>query len=225
MGTEAEKTAQGNTEAAKTDDKTQSAESKTADQLYNKPAEEKKADEKPAETKPAAEGEPEKKVEPPAKPVVPEKYDLKLPDGSRLEAAHVEKIASYSKEHGLSNEQAQKLLERDNSLVADFFDGQKAQFEANKTAWLEESKTDKEIGGDSLGKNAELSKRVLDRFGTEKFKQLLDETGAGNHPEFIRVFTRIGRLMSEDQFVMPGTQPTNAKKSTEEILYGGSKKE
>jgi hypothetical protein len=55
---------------------------------------------------------------PEAKPteakVVPEKYDLKLPEASLLDASHVEKLTAFAKERGLSNDEAQALLEREN---------------------------------------------------------------------------------------------------------------
>src|SRR5688572_20896218 len=67
-------------------------------------------------------GNKDKQVEAPKeqKPVVPEKYDLKLPEGSLLEAAQMEKISAYAKEKGLSNEQAQELLERENDAVSGY---------------------------------------------------------------------------------------------------------
>ena len=47
---------------------------------------------------------------PPAAKVAPEKYDLKLPEGSKLDAKHIEKIAADAKARGLSQEDAQALL-------------------------------------------------------------------------------------------------------------------
>lgn len=178
----------------------------------------------PAEaTKPEAsaqEAKPESKAPEAEKPVVPEKYDLKLPDGSQLDAKAIEKVASYAKEKGLTNEQAQALLERENTAVAEFAERQKQEVKAKLESWVNDVKADKEIGGDAFNANAELAKRVIERYATPEFKATLDETGLGNHPELVRVFVRIGRAMAEDQLVLPGKDAAGMKRDPAEILYG-----
>lgn len=159
----------------------------------------------------------------PAK-VVPEKYDLKPPEQSHLDAKDLERIAADAKARGLSQEEAQKLLERDNGILASYAERQKEQFAQTRTTWVEAIKTDKELGGDKLSKNMELAKRALDRFGSQSFKDALNETGLGDHPELVRVFYRIGKLMANDSTVLGGDH-AGAKKSTAEILYGNSNKE
>lgn len=167
------------------------------------------------ETKPAKE----------EKPVVPEKYDLKLPKDSALSEAHLEKLSVYAKEKGLSNEQAQSLLERESQAVSDYVTNLKETQSKMTETWFEQAKGDKEIGGEAFKQNAELAKRVVSRFGTDDFKKELNKTGLGNHPELLRVFSRIGKAMSEDQLVIPGVQ-AGGKKSIESLLYGdGSTKE
>lgn len=153
-----------------------------------------------------------------AQKVVPEKYDLKLPDNSHLTPAYIEKIASYAKDRGLSNEEAQQMLERENSVVSEVLSQKEAEFRARTEEWKELAKADKEIGGEGFAKSTELAKRVIQKFASDELKDELNRTGFGNHPELIRVFTRIGKLMSEDQLVMPGTQ-AGGKKSLEDIFY------
>lgn len=167
------------------------------------------------ETKPAKE----------EKPVVPEKYDLKLPKDSALSDAHLEKLSVYAKEKGLSNEQAQTLLERESQAVSDYVTNIKETQSKMTESWFEQAKSDKEIGGEGFKQNAELAKRVVTRFGTDDFKKELNKTGLGNHPELLRVFSRIGKAMSDDQLVIPGVQ-AGGRKSIESLLYGdGSTKE
>lgn len=59
--------------------------------------------------------------------------------------------------------------------------------------WLAECKADKEIGG----KNAPaVNSQILDvvgKFATPEFKQLMNETRLGNHPEFVRFVYRIAK--------------------------------
>jgi len=161
---------------------------------------------------------------PPAKPAVPEKYDLKLPEGSLLEPSAVEQISSFAKEQGLSNEAAQKLLERESKSFASYVEKQKTELVKQTAEWLEAAKTDKEIGGEAFGQNAELAKRVVERYGSESFKKALNESGLGNHPELVRFVARIGKAMSEDQLVIPGTQ-SGGPKSAADTLYPNQPKE
>lgn len=156
------------------------------------------------------------------KKVVPEKYELKVPEGSQLDASYVEKIASYAKEQGLSNEQAQALLERDSAALADYVKAQHETLEKQQVEWKQQVELDKEIGGQAHRQNVELAHRVLKRFGSEAFLDQLDSTGLGNHPELLRVFVRIGKQMGEDSLVMPGVDGSSTKLDPAQVLYGRS---
>jgi len=164
-----------------------------------------------------------KKEEPKAEaPKVPEKYELKNPEGSKLSAQDVEEIASYAKERGFSQEQAQAQVERESKLREGFEKASLAQLESATKEWLDTAKSDKEIGGENFPRHAELAKRVVTQFGTPEFKAELERTGLGNHPELVRVFVRIGKAMSDDQFVQPGSQ-TKQPQDVADKFYGGKK--
>lgn len=150
--------------------------------------------------------------------VVPEKYDLKLPENSPLSPKHLEALAEYAKAQKLTNEAAQALLEREHSAVASYVQNQQQELAKKPEAWLADSKADREIGGESFGKNAELAKRVLAKFGSDDFKKVLNETGLGNHKELLRVFVRIGNAMSEDTLVLPGAT-AGGQKSDVDVFY------
>lgn len=173
----------------------------------------------PAQTPPAE--PPKSEPASPAK-IVPEKYDLKIPDGALITAADVERIAAFAKERGLSNEEAQAVLERDNANIISYQENQKAQLEKLKTDWVEQVKSDKEIGGAVFNESIELSKRVIERFGSQELKQQLDATGFGNHPELVRIFSKIGKAMSEDKLVIVNRQD-QPKKTLAEKMYGDNK--
>lgn len=160
------------------------------------------------------------------KPVIPEKYDFKLPEGSQLKPDVLEKIASIAKERGFTNEQAQALVDpKLQSVISEVVTAKLQEETKHKamTEWVNEAKNDKEIGGDAFGKSIESAKRVVQRFGTDQFRKALNETGLGNHPELVRVFARIGKAMEPHELIKPGSQPGITKKSMEETLYGDGK--
>ena len=152
---------------------------------------------------------------------VPEKYEFEVDDDEPITDEHLDKIAQYAKEQGLSQEAAQKMVDMQSESLKAYDEAKTAEFEAAKENWFEEAKTDKEIGGDEFAKNAELAKRVVQKFGTEKFADDLNTLGFGNHPELLRIFTRIGRAMSEDTLVHGNKLPAK-EMSTEEDLYGSN---
>jgi hypothetical protein len=163
---------------------------------------------KPADQKPANQA-----------PVVPEKYDLKLPDGSVFDAAHLEEVSAYAKELKLSTEQAQKLVERDNALVSGYREREQANWQKMVNDWSEKVKADPEIGGDKLDTNVQAARKALDRFGSPALKEMLNKTGAGNHPELVRIFAKIGQALADDK-ILNGSNGGKQPRDPAEVLYG-----
>lgn len=133
----------------------------------------------------------------PAEPAVPESYDLKMPEGVELDKAAADEFTAIAKELKLDQATAQKLAD-----VA----AKQAQRQAEGHAklvesWVEQVKTDKDIGGDKLNENLAVARKALESFGTPELKDVLNSTGFGNHPEVIRAFYKIGKAISEDRFV------------------------
>lgn len=154
-----------------------------------------------------------------------EAYDLQLPEKSVLTKTDLERIVADAKARGLSKEEAQKLVERDSTTLMSYVAQQEEKYKLAQTQWLEATKSDKELGGENLQRTADSAKRVLDRFGSQELKDALNETGLGNHPELIRVFARIGKLMANDSFVVAqgSSGDKNDKKSPALTLYGEGK--
>lgn len=176
---------------------------------------------KPAEppaTPPATPAKPAEGT--PAAPVVPEKYDLKLPEGSLIDPSALEEFSAQAKADKLTQEQAQTRLERDSALFASFEKSQQAKLESESTKWIESVKTDKEIGGDELNRNVEVAKQVVQKFGTPQLMEDLNRTRLGNYPEFVRMMVRIGKAMSPDQLIVPGSSTPKTEKPIEDIFYG-----
>lgn len=155
----------------------------------------------------------------PAKADIPEKYELKLPDGAKLDAKHPEAIAAFAKANGLSQKAAQALLERD----ANYSKAQVEKIDADYKTFMadlaKQAKADPEIGGANFDANVNKSARVIARFDTNgQVQKVLDESGYGSHPEIIRFFTKVFAAMKEDDLVIPSAQP-GPKKSMEEKFY------
>lgn len=159
-----------------------------------------------------AEGETPKEEKPEAK-VVPEKYEIKPPEGMELDSAMLDKFTPVFKEIGLTNEQAQKLAEAYAPYVKASVEAQRAESLKSYQGIVEGWKSDaqKEFGTD-LPKNLGLAAKAIDKLGTKeeatKLREVLNETGLGNHPSIIRFFINAGKRLSEDTFVEPSKTTT-----------------
>ena len=131
----------------------------------------------------------------------PDEYEFnnKVADApEELDPEVLTAFGEVAKELDLPQEAAQKVLDK----VAPVMQARQAQQVENaKTEWAENSQSDKEFGGENLNANLEIAKSALNAFGTDPLKQLLSESGLGNHPEVIRFMYRAGKAISEDSYV------------------------
>ena len=128
----------------------------------------------------------------------PEKYEWAAPEGVTLDESVMGSLSEVAKELNLPQAAAQKLVDKIAPVMAQ---RQVEQFEALRTEWRQASSSDQEFGGAKLTENMAVAKKALDAFGTPEFRQLLEQTGMGNHPEVIRTFYRAGKAISEDGLV------------------------
>lgn len=167
---------------------------------------------------------------------VPEAYDLKVTakdaEGKDVEVEiDTELLAEATpvlKELGLSNEAANKLAPFILKAQERATQRQNDEFATVKADWAKQAKDDPEIGGKAWKDTTALSAKALDHFigpvkdaegKPNEFRQLLDQTGLGNHPAMIRAFRKIGEALSEDGTIARSDAVETTKKSREEALY------
>ena len=133
----------------------------------------------------------------------PDTYaDFDLPEGMPLDEALLNEATPIFKDLGLTQEQAQKLVDFQVKQVQASSQSQVDAFNQLMQDWREKSKNDSEFGGDKFDESIAVARSAVDKFGTPELKQLLEEHGVGNHPEVIRFMVKVGKLTSED---VPGT--------------------
>lgn len=153
----------------------------------------------------------------------PEKYDLKLPENTLFDAAALEGIEAFAKDLGLAQEAAQKLLERDSQMLDQFATHVdavvKAEHAERVAGWEQAVRTDKELGGEKFAETQFLADKAVRMFATPEFKQALNETGFGNHPELVRLFVKIGKAISEDSFTTKGAGETHQAADVAKTMF------
>lgn len=149
----------------------------------------------------------------------PEEYaDFSLPEDMPMDAEAMDAFKPLAKELGLSQEQAQKLVDIQAQAVARFTEAQTQAFVETTNGWLESAKGDDEIGGPNFDARVATAKKAVEFFGTPELIEAFDMTGVGNHPEFLRAFYRIGKLMEDDP-VRFGSSQQAGPKDPAKILF------
>lgn len=142
----------------------------------------------------------------------PEKYELTPPDGfEQIDADALAEAEPVLRELNLNNEQAQKLMPAAANLVKRTLDrAEKAITDraiAQRKEWADAFEADQDLGGANKAKTLADAARAFDHYGIkpgEGLRQLLDESGLGNHPDMIRFVARIGRDLDEGSFERGG---------------------
>lgn len=150
----------------------------------------------------------------------PEQYEeFTAPEGADIDAALVEKATPLFKELNLDQAGAQKLVDLYAEAQREFSEGTQQAWSELQESWVEASKTDKEFGGDKFDESVGGANQVLKQFGGEKLNEALISTGAGNHPEFIRLLVNVRKALSDDVFVK-GEPAGGERLSQADRLFG-----
>ena len=129
----------------------------------------------------------------------PETYaDFTFPEGIVADTVAMEQFLPVAKEYNLSQEQAQKLIDIQANAVQQHNTEQVAELEKLYTKWKTTARNDEEIGGPDFLAKLGIANKAVEKFGTPELLEAFDATGVGNHPEILRVFYRIGKLLEDD---------------------------
>lgn len=145
----------------------------------------------------------------------PEKYTFTYPEGKEYDKEVIASFSEACKAADLSQEKAQAFLD---TMAPKLAEQQMKQIEQLRTEWADQAANDTEFGGVKLAENLSTAKKALTEFGSRELRDLLNETGLGNHPEVIRFFYRAGKAVAEDSFVA-GNKSDGGVKDPAKILY------
>ena len=149
-------------------------------------------------------------------PRAPETYELAMPEGVTLDSDLWAKAEPIVRAADLTNDQANKLA----GFIASERKAESEAYQQEVAGWLNAVKQDPEMGGAKLAETAQQGVYALGKYGTPGLKKLLNETGYGNHPEFVRFFANVGKATPREDTVVEGEPSGSAPRSLEERLYG-----
>lgn len=177
-------------------------------------------EEKAAAEKTLADAEAAKKAD-----SVPEKYEIKLEEGLKLNEPLLEAFTPIAKELGLTQAQVQKLADFQIAQGKAAAEKSSAEWKGYVDGWVAEVKADKEMGegagGKTFAENMGYVAKAVDKFGDPAVRKALDDSGMGNHPAIARMLFKVGKAMSEGTFLTGGAGGNTPAKTPAQILFPG----
>lgn len=154
---------------------------------------------KTTETKPEA----ETKVE-----GAPEVYaDFKLPEGFKANSEALKSVSATFKELNLTQDQAQKLVDAYTSNLIDVMKGPEEAYNTIREGWRKEVLSDATLatGGKMKPEVLQTIGRAIDSIGDAKvsqsFREIMDTTGVGDNPAFVKMFYHLAKASTEGTHV------------------------
>ena len=136
-----------------------------------------------------------------AKPAEPNtgEYQLTMPEGVTVDPELLTAATPVLRGLGLSDEQASKLVPLAQQVQDRFVSGMEAHHAETRANWMRDAKADSTLGGANWNESVRVAQSALTIGGAgpgSEVRKLLDESGLGNHPAFIRLFRNIGLKLS-----------------------------
>ncbi len=181
-----------------------------------KPADDNSDDKKSEDDDDSGQGK--KKTEP-----EPETLALSAPEGFEDYQGEFDKFAADMDPWLKENPEATpkdilaEAARRQAQLVADQTKESAEAFNSQMETWENEAKADKEIGGDNYDANVGVAVKAIEAFGNQALKDVLNQSGLGNHPEVIRFAMKAGAQLKEAPVLKGASASQNM--SLEDALY------
>lgn len=129
----------------------------------------------------------------------PEQYDFKatIPEGSDVDETITKEFSEIARGMNLTNEQANQMAAYGIKYGQQIADAVRSQYQAQVTGWGEQAKA--ELGANldktlsTAGAGIEAAEKQI-----PGLRQALNETGAGNRIEIIRLCEMLGHLVQAD---------------------------
>lgn len=146
--------------------------------------------------------------------------EFKMPEGVVVDEEFKAEFKGIAQELKLNQEQAQKLVDLQAKFTEGYATKVNEHFKAQVDTWKQESIA--ELGSNYKQELAVVAK-AMNNFGSPELRTLLNETGLGNHKEVVKLFHKMGKLVSEDKMRDSNIGKDRVTKSFAEKHYPNTK--
>lgn len=154
--------------------------------------------------------------------------EIKLPEGMTLDEELINEFNPIAKKFNLSNSSANELVnlavKLSNKNAANLHDAVEQVKMLEKNSYLQLLNSDKELNTHNSAEYEQyldVATQGLKAVSTPGFNDFIREKGLTHHPEFIKVFHKIG-TMCKDAYIPDASIPVGIKRTPADILYGRS---
>ena len=167
-------------------------------------------------------------VKPDADAPLTEYAEFEIPPGFTLDPDVLAEFTPIALEQGLSQEQAQALMNMHIGAMSKQVIGQeeaRAKTEAAQAeAWVKEVKDDPTYGGANFEKSSAHAAEFRNAYGDEALSELV-KTPIGNHPALFRLFAHMGSILSDESIHLGSVQSGSQRPRTAaQTLYPNQNK-
>ena len=141
---------------------------------------------------------------------------LMLPENSLISAAALATFKQCACEVNLPLQTLQKWIEQEEVRLQQEAEKQVQIQQEQQHAWAQQTQ---DLLGEKWQEEVSRAVHAADVFGGPELRQLLEETGLGNHPAIIRTFAQVGKRIAEDISAV-GAPGASADKTFTQALYG-----
>lgn len=152
-------------------------------------------------------------------PVVPEKYEIQLPEGVALDDEIFGEFSEFAKGKKLTQEDVQEHVNFAVKLQQKWASSQMEAWKKVNTEWVTAAKNDKDFGGAKFTESLAAANNLLASLNEPELVAALQQTGMANHPAMFRALVKLSKHVTPDKFVGGGS-PAPAERSIADRLFG-----
>lgn len=149
-----------------------------------------------------SDGKPAENKAPETKPAEVVDFKPRLPDGFQVNEPAMSALKDIVTKDGVKPEVAQKIVDLHVKLEQERQQAEAERYTSQNQAWMSSAQSDKEYGGEKFNDNLAIARKAIERFGhdglAERLGRILESTGLGNEPDFIRFMYRVGKGFADD---------------------------
>lgn len=139
-----------------------------------------------------------------------------LPENSLVSPTTLEIFKQQAAEAKLPLQALQKWVEQEEVRLQQEAQQQAQDRQTQRDTWVQQTQT---LLGEKWQEEVSRAVHAADVFGGPELRQLLEETGLGNHPAIVRTFAQVGKRIAED-ISATGAQGASSDKTFTQALYG-----
>lgn len=145
--------------------------------------------------------------------------DFKIPEGMTVPDAARDDFLGILNNRGMKPaEQAQALIDLQAKVTKEASEAGSQAWAEMQTQWQNDVRNDPEIGGAKLDTTLSSIGKLIDTYGNDELRAVMDVTGAGNNVHVVKFLANVAKHLTEGGPVQ-SAQPTTQSQSLADILY------